>query len=106
MPALLVYVVSFSFKIFGPSHITSTAFAFLVGGITYLSVCGIKKRGAKNSAAEVMMLACVLLQIALYIVSSFMNDYTSFNLYFAVDIALTLSMASLLPIFCRRESGK
>ena len=84
--ALLVYAVSFTVKIFGPSHITSTAFAFLVGGI--------------------MMLVCVLLQIALYIVSVFMTDYTSFNLYFAVDIALTLSMASLLPIFCRRESVK
>ena len=89
--ALLVYAVSFTVKIFG---------------ITYLSVCGIKKHGAKNSAAEIMMLVCVLLQIALYIVSVFMTDYTSFNLYFAVDIALTLSMASLLPIFCRRESVK
>ena len=104
--ALLVYAVSFTVKIFGPSHITSTAFAFLVGGITYLSLCGIKKHGAKNSAAEIMMLVCVLLQIALYIVSEFMTDYTRFNLYFAVDIALTLSMASLLPIFCRRESVK
>ncbi|MDD6985395.1 MAG: hypothetical protein PUJ47_09385 [Clostridia bacterium] len=104
--ALLVYAVSFTVKIFGPSHITSTAFAFLVGGITYLSLCGIKKCGAKNSAAEIMMLVCVLLQIALYIVSEFMTDYTRFNLYFAVDIALTLSMASLLPIFCRRESVK
>lgn len=104
--ALLVYAVSFTVKIFGPSHITSTAFAFHVGGITYLSLCGIKKHGAKNSAAEIMMLVCVLLQIALYIVSVFMTDYTRFNLYFAVDIALTLSMASLLPIFCRRESVK
>lgn len=52
------------------------------------------------------MLVCVLLQIALYIVSVFMTYYTRFNLYFAVDIALTLSMASLLPIFCRRESMK
>ena len=52
------------------------------------------------------MLACVLLQIALYIVSVFMTDYTSFNLYFAVDIAFTLSMTALLPIFCRRESAQ
>ena len=104
--ALLVYAVSFTVKIFGPSYITSTAFAFLVGGITYLSLCGIKKHGAKNSAAEIMMLVCVLLQIALYIVSEFMTDYTRFNLYFAVDIAFTLSMTALLPIFCRRESVK
>ena len=104
--ALLVYAVSFTFKIFGPSHITSSAFAFLVGGITYLSCRGIKKHGAKNSTAQIMMLVCVLLQLSLYLVSIFMTDYTSFNLYFAVDIAFTLCMASLVPIFCRKESAK
>ena len=104
--ALLVYAVSFTFKIFGPSHITSGAFAFLVGGITYLSLCGIKKRGVKNSASDIMLVVCVLLQISLYIVSIFMSGYTRFNPYFAVDIALTSSMVSLLPIFCRKESAK
>ena len=32
-------------------------------------------------------------------------DYTCFNLYFAVDITLTLSMVALLP-FTLREVGK
>ena len=44
------------------------------------------------------MIVCVVLQVVLYIVSGFTTDYTDFNFYFAVDIALTLSMAALLPL--------
>ena len=35
-----------------------------------------------------------------------MQDYTRFNLYFAVDITLTLSFAALLPLALREVAGK
>lgn len=35
------------------------------------------------------------LQVALYIVSEFLSDYTRFNFYFVVDMVLTLTMASM-----------
>ena len=35
-----------------------------------------------------------------------MRDFTRFNLYFAVDIALTLSFAALLPISLREVAEK
>ena len=51
------------------------------------------------------MAGCIVLQILLYLVSDFIQDYTCFNLYFAVDITLTLSMVALLP-FTLRDVGK
>ena len=41
------------------------------------------------------MLLVAWLQVALYIVSEFIKNYTRFNLYFAVDITLTLSFGYL-----------
>ena len=52
-----------------------------------------------------LMAGCIVLQVLLYLVSDFIQDYTCFNLYFAVDITLTLSMVALLP-FTLREVGK
>ena len=37
----------------------------------------------------------------LYLVSNYTHDYTRFQLYYAVDLALTLSMAALLPLTLR-----
>ena len=42
-----------------------------------------------------------MLQVLLYLVSDFTHDYTRFQLYYAVDLALTLSMAALLPLTLR-----
>ena len=42
-----------------------------------------------------IMLLVAWLQVLLYIVSEFIKDYTRFNLYFAVDITLTLTMTYL-----------
>lgn len=47
------------------------------------------------------MIICVMLQVLLYLVSDFTHDYTRFHLYYAVDLALTLSMAALLPLTLR-----
>ena len=47
------------------------------------------------------MVICVVLQVLLYLVSNYTRDYTRFQLYYAVDLALTLSMAALLPLTLR-----
>ena len=60
----------------------------------------------KNRIRIFLLLLCVALQILLYAVSAFMEDFTHFNLYFAVDITLTLSFAALLPLALREEAGK
>ena len=49
------------------------------------------------------LLLCVGLQMILFVVSVFMED---FNLYFAVDITLSLSFAVLLPLALREVAGK
>ena len=43
----------------------------------------------------------VMLQVLLYLISNYTHDYTRFQLYYAVDLALTLSMAALLPLTLR-----
>lgn len=42
----------------------------------------------------------------LYLVSNFTRDYTRFNLYYAVDLTLTLSMAALLPLTLREVGDR
>ena len=48
----------------------------------------------------------VVLQISLYSISVFIKDYTNFNLYFAIDIVLTLTMAALLPALKREVEAE
>ncbi len=100
IPAL----VSFAFKMFGPSYITAGAFSVLAGLITYYSLCGIKAKGRKNSRTETMLVVCIVLQLMLYIVSGFMVDETVFNPYYAVDMTFTVCLALLLPITCKEEN--
>ena len=49
-----------------------------------------------------LLLLCLCLQVALYVVSGFTGSYSRFNPYFAVDILLTLCLMGLLPL-CVRE---
>lgn len=86
-------------RIFGPSLLSTGAFALAAGSIVYVSVfqilCGGQVR-KKNIKTNVCLLLCVALQLTLYISSSFFHDYTKFNLYFVVDIVLTISLTLLL----------
>ena len=102
--AVLVAVVAFADHAFGPSYFFSTLFAFTAGANMYLSVLGMQSVHPYRST-DGLMAGCIVLQILLYLVSDFIQDYTCFNLYFAVDITLTLSMVALLP-FTLREVGK
>lgn len=98
--ALLTAAVVLAFRMFGPSYFISAAFAVVMSAIVYLAVWRLRRRGG-GRLIDCWLLLCVLLQLLLFVVSCFMRDYTRFNLYFAVDIALTLSFAALLPLALR-----
>ena len=85
---------------FGPSYFVSALFALTAGAIMYLSVSHIQN-GSLYRKRDFFMIICVMLQVLLYLVSDFTHDYTRFQLYYAVDLALTLSMAALLPLTLR-----
>ena len=101
--AILIAVVAFSDRVFGPSLFFSALFALTAGTNLYLSILGIRSVHPYRSM-DALMAACTVLQVLLYLVSDFTRDYTSFNLYFAVDIILTLSMTALLPLTLREVS--
>ena len=88
-----------------PSYFVSAAFAGVMSVIVYLAVWRLRRRGG-GRLVDGWLLLCVGLQLLLYVVSVFMQDYTRFNLYFAVDITLTLSFAALLPLALREVAGK
>ncbi len=103
--ALLTAAVVLAFRMFGPSYFVSAAFAGVMSVIVYLAVWRLRRRGS-GGLIDCWLLLCVGLQLLLYVVSVFMQDYTRFNLYFAVDITLTLSFAALLPLALREVAGK
>ena len=103
--ALLTAAVVLVFRIFGPAFFVSAAFAGVVSAIVYLAVWRLT-RGGGERLIDCWLLLCVGLQLLLYVVSGFMRDFTHFNLYFAVDITLTLSFAALLPLALREVEGK
>ena len=103
--ALLTAAVVLAFRMFGPSYFVSAAFAVVMSAIVYLAVWRLRRRDS-GGLIDCWLLLCVGLQLLLYVVSVFMQDYTRFNLYFAVDITLTLSFAALLPLALREVAGK
>ena len=103
--ALLTAAVVLAFQMFGPSYFVSAAFAGVMSVIVYLAVWRLRRRGG-GGLVDCWLLLCVGLQLLLLVVSVFMRDYTRFNLYFAVDITLTLSFAALLPLALREVAGK
>lgn len=92
-------------RMFGPSYFVSAAFAGVMSAIVYLTVWRLRHQSGMV-LIDCWILLCVGLQLLLFVVSIFMRDYTNFNLYFAVDIMLTLSFAALLPLTCREVVGK
>ena len=103
--ALLTAAVVLAFRIFGPSYFVSAAFAGVVSAIVYLAVWRLLHRDG-GQRIDRWLLLCVGLQLLLFVVSGFTQDYTRFNLYFAVDIALTLSFVALLPLALREVAKK
>ena len=103
--ALITAVVVLAFRMFGPSYFVSAAYAVVLSATIYLAVWRLRRRG-NGRLIECWLLLCVGLQLLLIVVSMFMQDYTRFNLYFAVDITLTCSFAALLPLALREVAGK
>ena len=92
-------------RIFGPSYLVTGLFALTAGAIAYLSVFRLNT-SLPYRRIDALMFACVILQLTLYSVSSLFSDYTHFNLYFAIDITLTLSLAALLPLNVREVAHR
>lgn len=103
--ALVVAACILTFRIFGPSYLMSSLFALTVGALTFLSLSRIQS-GTAEKRVDAALLACIVLQVLLYAVSGFTRDYTRFNLYFGVDLVLTLSFVALLPLTLREVAGK
>ena len=103
--ALLTAVAVLVLRMFGPSYVVSAAFAGVMSAIVYLAVWRLR-RGGRGKRTDGGLLLCVGLQLLLFVVSVFMQDFTRFNLYFAVDITLTISFAALLPLALREVAEK
>lgn len=92
------------YRIMGPSYIFNGAFTLILGIMTYLTVYRLLHR-APGHPFDVCLLAVMVLQVVLYIISRYMEDFTRFNAYFAVDILLTLCAVALLPLLLREVDG-
>ena len=103
--ALVYTVISVAFKIMGPSPVTTIAFAVTVGTIAYRSVWGLCQNSS-GKLLDVLFLLMLTFQLGVYIVSVFIKDYTRFNLYFLVDILLTLTMTALFPTLKKEVYGR
>ncbi len=80
-----------------PSPFVSLLFALTMSSIVYLAIFHLQNDGVKQ-LSDIMMLVCIFVQLSVYSVSGYMKDFTHFNLYFAVDIVLTLALVSILPL--------
>ncbi|MGN1143496.1 MAG: hypothetical protein ACI4SU_02945 [Anaerovoracaceae bacterium] len=96
--ALLTLGASVHSEVMGNSVLMSLAFGAAAGTIVYISSLKIHRAhhsGIPSAAFDRMMILVVILQILVYFVSEYISDYSTFNLYFAVDILFTLSLCSL-----------
>lgn len=82
-------------QVFGPSPLMS-------GALAHLCFSALQKE-KRLRPYEIALLFEMLLQILLFVASEFIRDYTRFNLYYAVDILLTLTLVSFLPHILREE---
>lgn len=103
--AFVIVVLVMGIGMLGPSRFVSGAFAATVAAYTYLTVFRLLNT-KPSSKVDICILLCIILQMLLYIVSCFMPDFTHFNLYFAVDIILTIMLAVLLPLTYREVNGQ
>ena len=89
-------------QVFGPSPLMSGVLALTFGALAYLCFSALQKE-KRLRPYEIALLFEMLLQILLFVASEFIREYTRFNLYYAVDILLTLTLVSFLPHILREE---
>lgn len=107
VPAVCAGLIAASILIFRfmASYLVSGLFAVPVSAVAYLSLFRLQ-RGTAHRRTDVCFAVCTALQVGLFFVSAFMEDFTRFNLYFAVDIMLTLSLVALLILNLREVAEK
>ena len=106
MLALFTLAASVHSEVMGNSILMSLAFGVIAGAIVYISSIRIRRAhlsGAHPAAFDRMMIAVVILQILVYFISEYVSDFSTFNLYFAVDILFTLNLCSLFRMI-RKEA--
>lgn len=103
--AAVCTIIAVYFQLMAPFIPLVLLFASSVGTIMYLSVYRAVKRTG-NTSLDLCIAVIIVLQLALYIVSRYMSSFTEFNLYFAVDFALTASFCALLPLAVREDVRK
>ena len=106
MLALFTLADSVHSEVMGNSILMSLAFGVIASAIVYISSIRIRRAhlsGAHPAAFDRMMIAVVILQILVYFVSEYVSDFSTFNLYFAVDILFTLSLCCLFRMI-RKEA--
>ena len=106
MLALFTLAASVHSEVMGNSILMSLAFGVIAGTIVYISSIRIRRAhlsGAHPAAFDRMMIAVVILQILVYFISEYVSEFSTFNLYFAVDILFTLSLCSLFRMI-RKEA--
>ncbi|MGN0267521.1 MAG: hypothetical protein ACI4D7_07580, partial [Lachnospiraceae bacterium] len=103
--ALFTLIASVHSEVMGNAILMSLVFGAVAGAIVYISTCRIHRAhrsGIPAAAFDWMMILVVILQILVYFVSEYISDFSTFNLYFAVDIFFTLMLCSLFWLI-RRE---
>lgn len=91
-----VLIASMWSGIFGPVFLTTGIFAMVAGVIVFIAVFRILYEKEPHGVCY-CMIVCVVLEVALYVSSNFIHDYTKFNLYFLIDFVLTIVNMLLLP---------
>lgn len=102
---IFICVAAIYTEMLGPSKLMSLCIGIIGGATVYLAICmGAEdiSRGEGIHPANIMITLRIFLQIMLYFVSDYMSNFTDFNLYFAVDIVMTLNMVAL-GYFIRKE---
>lgn len=102
---ILICCATIYAEVVGPSKIMSLCIGLICGATVYLSVLEMYrefKQNRKIQAVDIMVDIRIILQIILYEISDYMNDFVNFNLYFAIDIMLTLNMVGI-GYFLRKE---
>lgn len=99
-----VLIVSMWSGIFGPVFLSTGTFAIVAGMIVSIAVFRILYEKEPHGVCY-CMIVCVVLEVALYVSSNFIHDYTRFNLYFLIDFVLTIVNILLLPCTVWEVSG-
>lgn len=99
-PALII-AIEIVFAVLNGSVIIGLAWSGTMAAISFCAMRALlfrRKNAEKLRPFDIMLLTVIFLQCLLFVVSAFTSDYTSFNLYFAVDLSLTGSLIALLPL--------